>query len=176
MSGAEQGLERAELRAVQAAAAGEREVLESFLDYLREAVLAKATGLSDADARRALVPSDTTLAGMLVHLEIVERRWFQMTLHGRTREEFGLDFSKGDTTWEVPPEATLDSLADAYRAACADSRASAAEFGLDHTVPEAELGRVSLRWIMVHMIEETGRHAGHADILREQTDGRTGQR
>lgn len=175
MSEAAAGGEDAELRVVRSSTGDEREVLESFLDYLREAVLAKATGLPDADALRSLVPSTTTLAGMLMHLAVVERRWFQMTLGGRTSEELGIDFSKGDTTWDVPPGATTASLAHAYRAECAASRAVAARFALDDSVPERELGRVSLRWIMVHMIEETGRHAGHADILREQTDGSTGE-
>jgi Protein of unknown function (DUF664) len=64
-------------------------------------------------------------------------------------------------------------LAD-YQAACEQSRAAAAEHELDHVVPHDRLGSVSLRWILVHMVEETARHAGHADILREQTDGSTG--
>jgi hypothetical protein len=66
------------------------------------------------------------------------------------------------------------SLVTRYEAACAESRRVAAGLALDDTVPHPRLGRVSLRWVYVHMIEETARHTGHADILREQTDGATG--
>jgi hypothetical protein len=69
---------------------------------------------------------------------------------------------------------TIESLVEAYQQTCEQSRQTAARFALDDTVPSARLGQVSLRWIYVHMIEETTRHIGHADILREQTDGATG--
>jgi hypothetical protein len=72
-----------------------------------------------------------------------------------------------------PGDTVAGVLAD-YRAACEQSRTAAAAHGLDDAVPHDRLGMVSLRWIYVHMIEETARHAGHADILREQTDGSTG--
>ncbi|MDA2804515.1 DinB family protein [Nocardiopsis suaedae] len=165
------------LQRVMAAApeGGEREVLESFLDAFRVSVEEKAAGLSDGDARRRLVPSRTTLAGLLRHLALVERNWFGHVLQGIPSGELGLDPTDPDSTWELRPGDTVASLTEDYRRACAESRAAAARFALEDAVPQPELGRVTLRWIYVHMIEETARHAGHADILREQTDGSTGR-
>ena len=74
----------------------------------------------------------------------------------------------------MDPGATADRLIAAYAGACEASREVAAGFGLDDTAPHPRLGHVSLRWVYVHLIEETARHAGHADILRELTDGATG--
>jgi hypothetical protein len=68
----------------------------------------------------------------------------------------------------------VETLIAQYDEQCAVSRQTAAKYELDHVVPHPHLGEVSLRWIYVHMIEETARHAGHADILREQLDGTTG--
>ncbi|MFC0864263.1 DinB family protein [Sphaerimonospora cavernae] len=152
---------------------GEREVLEAFLDFHRAMVTRKALGLSDQDIRRRHVPSLTTLGGLLKHLTIVERNWFRRvlaqdpTMGPPTQED-------ADGSFMLDAEDTLDTLVAAYGEACAESRRIAAEFPLDHVVPHAELGQVSLCWIYVHMIEETARHAGHADILRELTDGVTG--
>jgi hypothetical protein len=153
-------------------AAGERDVLEAFLDLYRDIVVAKVSGLADADARRRLVGSSTTLAGIVRHLTSVEREWFGSVLGQRPASEVGVHVA--DDGWRVDPSEQLDSLIVEYQRACAASRAVAGRFALADTVPMARLGRVSLRWIYVHMIEETARHAGHADILREQTDGATG--
>lgn len=162
--------------AAVSAAGGEREVLEAFLDAMRRAVLDKAAGLSEQDARRRLVPSRTTLAGLLRHLALVEVHWFQHLLGGRPAEELGLgDLTDEGATWRLGPGDTVASLSEEYERACAESRRTAAGFALDEAVPHPELGRVTLRWIYVHMVEETARHAGHADILREQTDGATGR-
>ena len=80
----------------------------------------------------------------------------------------------GEDSWELAGDETVGSLVEEYRRTCEQSRQTAARFALDDAVPQRRLGRVSLRWIYVHMIEETARHVGHADILREQTDGATG--
>ena len=91
------------------------------------------------------------------------------------REPSGLArFWAGVLGWELADDETVASLVAEYRRACEESRQTAARFALDDTVPQRRLGRVSLRWIYVHMIEETARHVGHADILREQTDGAAG--
>jgi hypothetical protein len=79
-----------------------------------------------------------------------------------------------DGGWAVGQAETGDGLLAGYVRACAASREIAAGLGLDDTAPHPRLGRISLRWVYVHLIEETARHAGHADILREQTDGATG--
>ncbi|MFF3869587.1 DinB family protein [Micromonospora sp. NPDC001898] len=152
----------------------ERAVLESFLDFHRATVTRKLRGLSDADARRRLVPSLTTLAGLVKHLTLVERNWFPYLLAPEpgdvpptTEEEAAASFTLDDAD-------TVQSLLAGYERACARSRAVAARFDLDHVVPHPQLGEVSLRWILTHLVEETARHAGHADILRELTDGSTG--
>ncbi|GIF20255.1 putative damage-inducible protein DinB [Actinoplanes tereljensis] len=151
-------------------AGGERDVLEAFLDLYRDIVVRKVDGLSIQDAQRRLVPSSTTLAGLVKHLTSVEREWFQGVLDQRPTARVRVR----DDGWAIDPADTVDDLIADYRRACAESRAVASRFTLDATAPQPRLGQVSLRWIYVHMIEETARHAGHADILREQLDGSTG--
>jgi hypothetical protein len=134
------------------ASAGERAVLETFLDLYRDAIIRKVRGVSDEAARLRLVGSATTLGGIVKHLHWVELEWFQRVLARRS----------------------VEHLLAGYEAACATSRATAAAHALDDVAPHFRRGEVSLRWIYVHMIEETARHAGHADILRELIDGTTG--
>ncbi|MFJ3342757.1 DinB family protein [Streptomyces diastaticus] len=150
-------------------AGGEREVLETFLDCQRGIVRRKATGLTEEQARQRHVSSATTVAGLVKHLTMVEHNWFVRVLEQRP----SLTPDPG-TSFVLGADETVGDLLTAYEAACARSRASAARFALDHVVPQRQFGQVSLRWILVHMIEETARHAGHADILRELTDGATG--
>jgi len=104
----------------------------------------------------------------------VERGWFQRVLAGRAAEDIGANVGGGEDSWELTGDETVESLVEEYQRTCDQSRQTAAGFALDDAVPHRRLGEVSLRWIFVHMIEETARHVGHADILREQTDGATG--
>ncbi len=149
---------------------GERQVLEIFLDHCRAQIREKASGLSDEQAGRHLVPSSTTIAGLLKHLAAVERSWFQRRLAGRDEADIGAHARGDDASWEVGARDSLAGLIADYDEACRGSRKVAAQFALHDTVPHPRLGQVSLRWIYAHMIEETARHAGHADILREQID------
>jgi hypothetical protein len=161
-----------------ASTADERATLERFLDYYREAIKAKVRGISEEDARRRLVPSETTLASLIKHLARVEMSWFQHRLDQTPLEELpSLQrvFDEPDSDFRVDDEETVEILVTRYNEQCALSREIAAKHGLDDVVPHPVLDEVSLRWIMVHMIEETARHAGHADILREQIDGSTGE-
>jgi hypothetical protein len=153
-------------------ASSEREVLEAFLDLYRDVAVRKVAGLSADSAGRRLVASSTTLAGIVKHLTSVEREWFGSVLDQKPPSDVGVRVA--DDGWHVDPSDNIDVLIADYHHACAQSRQVATRFHLDDTVPQARLGRVSLRWIYVHMIEETARHAGHADILRELTDGATG--
>lgn len=160
-----------------AAVADERTTLDAFLDYYREAVKAKLHGLSDEDANRKLVASDTTLASLIKHLARVEMSWFQHRLAQTPLEELPYlqrVFEDPAIDFRVDPGESTDVLIARYDEQCALSREIAATKQLDDVVPHPALGEVSMRWIMVHMIEETARHAGHADILREQIDGATG--
>ena len=152
----------------------ERPVLEAFLDFHRQALVSKVDGISENEARHRRVPSKTTLAGLIKHIIGVERGWFQEVLAGRKPEDIGPNVGGGDESWGVAENETVSSLVTEYEQTCELSRQAAARFALDDAVPEPDAGQVSLRWIYVHMIEETARHVGHADILREQTDGTAG--
>ena len=155
--------------------ADERTTLEVFLDHYRAVVKSKLRGLSEDDANRRLVPSATTLASIVKHLCRVEVSWFQHRLAQTPSEDLPIlrwvDEPDGD--FVVGPEETVDVLIAMYDEQCEAARQTAARFELDHVVPHPYHGEVSLRWIYVHMIEETARHAGHADILREQIDATT---
>ena len=143
-------------------------MLEKWLDVMRDAVVAKIDGLSEEDIRRRLVPSLTTVGALVKHLRWVEFGWFEQLLGARS----GDNRRAHPRDWEftVQPDDTGASLIAEYRAACARSREIAAGFSLDDVVPQYSMGEVSVRWIFVHLIEETARHAGHLDILREQLE------
>lgn len=154
---------------------GERAVLETFLELHRDSVVRKVGGVSDVDGWRRLVPSLTTLAGLVKHLRWVEQEWFGMVLAERADlPPLPWTVSGSDAEFRQEPGDTVARLVADYEAECRRSREYAAGFELDYAVPHRRLGQVSLRWIYVHMIEETARHAGHADILRELVDGQTG--
>jgi hypothetical protein len=158
-------------------AAGERVILETFLDLYREIVRDKVSGLSDEDAVRRLVPSATTPAGIVKHLRWVELNWFQRVLAGRPASDFPpppWSDEDPDGDFRLEPGETLAQVLADYDAECERSRETAARYSLDDTGTHRRMGATSLRWIYIHMIEETARHAGHADILREQLDGTTG--
>ena len=149
--------------------AGERETLVAFLDYLRESVLIKVSGLDDESLRRPLVPSGTSLLGLVKHLSTVETLWFPFAFAG-------LDVRV--PSGELEPADTTASVIGGYRDAIAKSaEIVAAAANLDQRCVRAVSApdQMSLRWVLVHMVEETGRHAGHADILREQLDGQVGR-
>lgn len=143
-------------------------MLEAFLDLYRDEVVRKVTGISEHGARQRLVPSRTTLGGIVKHLRWVEVGWFHQVLGARS----GDNRRPHDRNSEfvMDPDQTVGSLVDDYRTACGTSRLLAGGHSLDDTVPHHQMREVSLRWIYLHMIEETARHAGHLDILREQLD------
>jgi len=151
---------------------GERTTLESFLDDYRDIVVRKVSGLSDTDARRSLVASSTTVGGLIKHLRWAEYGWFDQLLQERSND----NRRTHDRSWEFDflPEESLPTLITEYQTQCEQSRRIAARYPLDQVVPHRRFGTVSLRWIYVHMIEETARHTGQLDILREQLDGATG--
>ncbi|POM26027.1 DinB superfamily protein [Actinomadura rubteroloni] len=149
----------------------EKTTLLAFLDYLREAVAAKLDGLSEEEARTPGVASGTNLLGLVRHLTGAELNWFVWGYAGEDITPASLSFT---------PDAgdTIESVRAAYREATARCNAIAAACD-DLAAPGVRARRSkpgpSLRWILVHMIEETARHAGHADILRERLDGATGR-
>jgi uncharacterized damage-inducible protein DinB len=155
--------------------APERETLDAFMDYQREAMILKVEGLTTEQATRRLVPSDTTLLGMLEHLGYVEAWWFQENFAGRDVEYPWTD-DDPDADFRIEEDETVEGIIDFYKTKCEESRAVIADASLDDLSHKAARGMTrSLRWIMLHMIEETSRHLGQADILRELTDGATGE-
>lgn len=155
--------------------APEKESLEVFLDWQRATLIHKVEGLSKEEATRRLVPSDTTLLGIVKHLVLVESWWFQDNFAGKDFDYGWLD-DDPDADFKIQPDESVDGILDLYREVIEESRRIVAGASLDDMSAKAARGmKRSLRWIMLHMIEETARHLGHADILRELTDGQTGE-
>jgi hypothetical protein len=152
----------------------ERETLEWFLDYLRVVLLRKAEGLSEDDARRAACPpSDLTILGLVRHLTEVERIWFRLTIAGLDAPPiyYGSAHPAGDPDGEFhpPPDATLAAAVAALQQEMATScEVLAAVADLAQEGHDDE--RRTVRWILVHMVEEYARHCGHADLLRQAID------
>lgn len=154
--------------------AAEPEVLTGFLDFLRATVVNKVAGLDDERAfETVLPPSELTPAGVVKHLTGVERFWFS------------IDFAGLDAAWpwtdDNPhgnfPRATGDTLASVvadYELECERSRKAIEHSRLDDRA-RGEGMAFTLRWALAHMIEETARHCGHLDLLRERIDGQTGE-
>jgi uncharacterized damage-inducible protein DinB len=156
---------------------GEREILAGFLDFHRATLLWKLEGLDDQQLRRAMVASGTSLLGLVKHLAYVERSWFQGVWAGQ-EVTFPWTSEDPDADWRIEPDETTGQVLALYDGECDRSREIVARSStLDEVIehPRRKGWTMSRRWILVHMIEETARHVGHADILREQLDGVTGE-
>jgi uncharacterized damage-inducible protein DinB len=162
--------------------ADERTMLEGYLDYHRATVLWKASGLTQAQLAQTVPSSSLTIGGLVKHLALVEDSWFTQRFAGLDEPApwVGVDWD-ADPDWEHHSAAddSPDDLLGLYAAACARSRAvfAAAESLDQHSVvSDRRTGApFSLRWILLHMLEETARHNGHVDLLRESIDGLTGE-
>ena len=145
----------------------ERTTLSALLRYQRESFVRKVTGLDDDAARRAFVGSGTTLLWLTKHLTRAEELWVLRRFAGEHVEIL-------DDT--VHPDDSLAGAVDAYRDAWTRVDAVVDAASLDEPCREVGEGPpVNLRWVLMHLLEETARHAGHADILRELIDGATGR-
>ena len=154
--------------------APEFEMLTAFLDWYRIVMVRKIEGLDPQGLRRSPVGSGTSLGGLVKHLAYVERHWFGSSYGGLTLD-FPYTEEDPDADFRLDDDDTVPSLTALYQTECQRSRdIVAANPNLDHVVPATRGRMVSLRWILVHMIEETARHAGHADIIREMVDGTVG--
>jgi uncharacterized damage-inducible protein DinB len=153
------------------ATAKTRRALEAFLDDQRSAVIRKVAGVADEAARRPMVPSGTSLAGIVKHLAFVERYWFQEVFAGGD-PEYPWTEADPDADWRIEPWETVEGLVRFYESEIA--RSQEITTAAKSLKQRDSRKRTTLRWILLHMIEETARHAGHADILREQIDGATG--
>jgi hypothetical protein len=155
---------------------GERETLEGFLDWYRAVVVRKVDGLTLVDAKREMTPTGLSPLGVLKHLGWAERGWFRETFVGEDVEAIDVE---GDNSPEfaIGDEDTVGSVIDFYRAEVEESRRVCRDApSLDALSAKKALyrGHVTLRWIIVHMLEETARHAGHLDLMRENIDGQVG--
>lgn len=161
-------------RATRPAAGSEKELLEAFLDFQRDTLLWKVSGLTDEQLRKAWTPSGMSLLGLVKHLAYVERNWFQNRFLMRDLPvAWSEDDPDGD--FRIEPDETGASIVAFYRAEVAASKQIVAEAESLDTIAQHPKRPHSLRRIIVHMIEETARHAGHADLMREFTDGQTGE-
>jgi uncharacterized damage-inducible protein DinB len=161
--------------------AAERDALGQFLDFQRETILLKTEGLSKDQLAQQIPTSDLTLAGILYHLALNEESWLEVRFLGlpERADWAGVDWD-ADPDWEFRTATTMDpdELRQRYRDACDRARQAAATAeSLDQwSVFQGEDGwRFTLRWVLLHLIEETARHAGHADLLREAIDGAVGE-
>jgi uncharacterized damage-inducible protein DinB len=156
--------------------AGEREMLEAWLDFHRQTLLAKCAGLTEAELRRrAAPPSGLSLLGLVRHMAEVERGWFRRRIGG---EDVGFLFSSPeDPDGEFDHVEGADARADlaTYVTEVAAARRAAAGHDLDEVFYHTHRAtNMNVRWVYTHLIEEYARHNGHADLIRERIDGRTG--
>jgi uncharacterized damage-inducible protein DinB len=166
-------------------ATGEAATLLAFLNYHRDTLRLKAAGLDAAQLDTPHPPSSMTLGGLLKHLALVEDNWFSVVLLGNEDAAPWRDVDwDADPDWEWhtaaqdTPEQLRGALDDAIDASDRCVGRALNDGGLDQlSVRESRRGegRFSLRWILVHMIEEYARHNGHADLIRESIDGATGE-
>jgi uncharacterized damage-inducible protein DinB len=139
----------------------------------REAILRKVEGLSDEQAKRVPTASSLSLFSIVKHLAFVERRWFQNAVAGNDIPGLWPAADPAEEL-EVREGDTIESVRALYEQRIAESQAITAEAAdPDAGAHPADIG-LNLRWILLHMIEETARHAGHADLIRETIDGSKG--
>jgi uncharacterized damage-inducible protein DinB len=143
------------------------EQIHLFLDEHRRSLIESLDGLSEEQARQRVVPSKTTLLGLVKHATFVERVWFEEAFTGQPRSVLGIE-ADPDESFELDRADTIESVRAAYQTACQRSRAAVADRTIDDVVDGNRRGELPLRWILLHMLRELAQHCGHADILREQ--------
>jgi len=159
----------------------ERAQLSEFLDRQRDVLLRKTSGLGRADLNRTHPPSTLTLAGLLHHAALNEDWWFTVrAANGAPPPPWDEADWDADPDWEMTTAADLEPevVRQRYLDAIERSRAVLArlpDLDAPAPVPSSTGETISQRWIVLHMIEETARHAGHADLIRESVDGETGE-
>ncbi|WP_110241461.1 DinB family protein [Nocardioides gilvus] len=156
--------------------ATEREALTAYLDYYRATVEMKSRGLTAEQARtQSMSPSTMSLHGLIRHLAGVERWWFQQNFAGRNVPFLFLTADNPNLDFELPRDADFAADLETWRAECATSDEIVAAHDLDDTARPLDWHEdVDLRWLLLRMIAEYAQHCGHADLLREGLDGRTG--
>ena len=140
---------------------------EAFLDDHRNELNRCLDGLTEEQARRSLVPSLTTLLGLVKHAIFLEKVWFDEVVTSRSRAEIGIPAASSES-FVLYDDDTIASIQRAHREACQSSRRATSSLGLDDNVYGYRLGPLPLRWVYLHVLRELAQHCGHADILREQ--------
>jgi uncharacterized damage-inducible protein DinB len=158
-------------------AANETEMLLGFLDYLRETIILKTMDLPDEEGSEPHIPSGMSLLGIMKHLTHVERQWFRGNFLDEDLEAL---YGPRDRTaeWIVMEHETGDDLRAAYREEFARANEIVRNHQLDDVIRSnrrPDDAGMQLRWIVTHLIEETARHAGHMDLIREAIDGEVGE-
>ncbi|CAN5885733.1 DinB family protein [soil metagenome] len=161
------------MSAAKASPETERAGLFEFLGYKREALIAKLQGLSEEQARMTPTASSLSLLSLVKHSAIWERRWFQVIVAGRSfpGEWPEVRSEEEDSTFRLTEEDTVETVVADYREQIAASNEILDTFDLKAPCAWPEMAEQNLRWVALHMIEETAHHAGHADIIRETIDG-----
>jgi uncharacterized damage-inducible protein DinB len=154
--------------------AGERAMLETWLDWHRDTLARKCAGLPAEQLRqRAVPPSTMSLLGLVRHMAEVERGWFRRRIAGQDIA-YLYSSANDDGDFDNVDEADVEEAFATWRAECEAAREVIRGVGsLDRTF-DIRGGTLSVRWVLVHMIEEYARHNGHADLLRERLDGSKG--
>ena len=147
--------------------ADERAQLDAFVEDYRSRFDTLLDGLSEEQARRRLVPSATTLLGLLKHVTWMQRVWFEGCVGNVARGDLGLVTSP-DESFALGPDDTIAAAQAAFRDSCATARAVVADLPLDTVVHGHRGGPRTLRWVYLQVLRELAHHCGHADILREQ--------
>lgn len=140
---------------------------EAFIDEHRGALGRCLDGLTEEQARRSLVPSRTTLLGLVKHATFVEKVWFDEAVSCRSRAEIGIPGTP-DESFVLNDSDTIAGVRQAHREACEASRRAVSSLRLEDTVHGNRRGPLPLRWVYLHVLRELAQHCGHADILREQ--------
>jgi hypothetical protein len=140
---------------------------EAFLDEHRSGLNRCLDGLTEEQARRSLVPSRTTLLGLVKHATFLEKVWFDEAVRCRSRAEIGIP-ATSDESFIIHDSDTIATVRQAHREACESSRRATSSLRLDDKVYGYWRGPLPMRWVYLHVLRELAQHCGHADILREQ--------
>ena len=159
----------------EVAASDEATTLLAFLHHQRQFLERKATGISDEQARsQTCPPSDLSLLGIVCHLTDVERGWSQRALAGRAAPPIYYSDDDPEGDFHPPSDITIARAFDRFRLEVGEAEAVYRSMDLDE-IERHERGFYSVRWVLVHLIEEYARHLGHADLIRQAIDGQTGE-
>lgn len=152
----------------------EKEQIGGFLDHYRRLMVSLCDGLRRSELTRSTVDSGTTILGLVKHLTLVEDSWFRERFRGGEAVDWEFDPADPDRDLRVDEDEDTESILRLYEEACERSRDAFRSASLDDHAVHPDYRDYNLRWIALHMLEEIARHAGHADIIREQIDGRIG--